>query len=214
MCIRDRATPVDFDFEAGEAAVEGSVAVNREPNRAYLSLVRSDQPEGEQVSIAADVQGHYRAEGLPAGPYTITMHCGQAPGVATVKRELDVTLRDGQTVRCDFLLNVGDVGLAVWGIGEGEQAHVMALPDRVEVPASLTAEWFQNLVTPTKPLETYACWNDGERLTLRLDPGTYTLLAAIETQNAEPGAPSILRHASAVVEVAAGGVTAAELKIP
>jgi hypothetical protein len=199
-----RSVQVDFDFAAGDAAIEGEVTVNGRPPRSAHISAWLVGVSGETEWLHASVQhdGSYRLEGLPAGPLDIEVRAQPQEMSGELSRSVSLELISGRIARQDFSFS----GTAIVGYVSNVQPDQMTMyalfVGEVDLPAPFTIDFlhkYENHMVSLAPVAAAGLFGIS-----CVEPGTYTLVVLAGPRDAlteGTGASGDVRVASTFVQV-------------
>jgi len=179
-----RTVQVDFEFAAGDAVIEGEVAVNgRPPRSAHISawLVGiSGETEWLHTSVRHD--GSYRLEGLPASPLDIEVRAQPEEMSGELSRSLSLDLISGRILRQDFSFSGTAIIAYVSNIQPDQMTIYALLVGEVDLPAPFTTDFLHKYESRMVSLGPVA--STGLFGISCVEPGTYTLVVVAGPQDA------------------------------
>ena len=159
-------TEVRFDFNEGNAVVEGTMTIDGAPIRGWVNAQSDAAPE---QTVTANGEGAYRLEGLVPGNVTIQLMARLDDGTS-VTSQRTVTVAGGEMVQADFILEGGPALTgAVTGVPDGYRISIDIFDGNITAPS--TPEDFTWIYETAHRGSAF-----GNNFTLRgIEPGDYTV---------------------------------------
>ncbi|MFA6240535.1 MAG: carboxypeptidase-like regulatory domain-containing protein [Candidatus Hydrogenedentales bacterium] len=177
-------TTVDFHFPAAYAVLEGTITANGQAVTFAEIQGTVSTPEGQSFfSSTASEDGNFRIEDIVPGAAWVAVSA--RAGQAELRRTFNVDLREGETTRQDIAFDTASgVTGTVTNLAPGETGQVLVLPGHVSVDtASFEAiSGLDALKTGESDIDAKGQFAIGG-----LEPGPYTLVALVFSEDADTG---------------------------